>query len=113
MEVAADPQLLDLELAGAAALRAPDQGVVLRVVEVVDVAGVDPELAGEDLRVERRVLGPRVAVEPCEVGEGERVRRLCSGRFGSLRLRGRGVASYLRTGTALRLGRRRPSRVRQ
>ena len=113
VEVAADAQLLDLELAGAAALGAADQGVVLRVVEVVDVAGVDPELAGEDLRVERRLGCAGVAVEPGEVGERERVRRVWRSGFGCPGLRGRGVALCVGDGTALRRGRCRRPRSRQ
>ena len=80
MEVAAEAELRELELAGADALARADEGVVLRMVEVVDVVDVDPELAGEDLGVERRVGGAAVAVEPGEVGEGERLRRRRPGR---------------------------------
>ena len=49
VEVAADAQLLDLHLVGAAGLAGAVESVVLGMVEVVDVVRVDTELAGEVL----------------------------------------------------------------
>ncbi len=95
MEVAADSQLLHLELVAPAAFRGAGKGVIDRVIEIEDVAGIDPELAGEDFRVERRFLGAAVAVEPGEVGEGEGLRgaggRRRFGILGRRRNGGRGA----------------------
>ena len=73
VEVAADAELRDLELARAEDLARARDRVVHRLVEGVGVVGVDAELAGEHLRVERRLLRARVAGQPGEVGEGKRL----------------------------------------
>ena len=87
MKVAADAELRELKLAGSEDLARADDRVVLRLVEAVGEVRVDAELAGEHLRVERRLFGPRVAGQPREIGERERVwllvrlglvRRLCT-----------------------------------
>ena len=91
VEIATDPELLNLHLAGAPALAGPDEGVVGRAVEVADVRGVEPELAREVLRVEHRRVLPGIALKPGKIGERERRR----GRRGIGRgwwLRPRGVA---------------------
>src|SRR6188768_1015928 len=72
VEVAADAQLLHLDFLRAPALGCPDERMVPRSIEVVDIRRVDPELAGEVLAVEHRRLLPTGPVEPREIRERER-----------------------------------------
>ena len=79
MEVAADAELLHLQLARSSGLRRADERVVRRIVEVPDEARVGAELAREVLGIDRRVGRARVAVEPGEVAERERIGLLAGG----------------------------------
>ncbi len=78
MKIAAHAELLHLEFTRAAALRRADERVILRLVEVADVADVGAELAGECLCIEHRYVLSTVAVQPGEVGERKRRRRAVS-----------------------------------
>src|SRR5579859_2912914 len=69
MEISANSQLLHLELARASAFAGSAQRVVLRVVQIIDVADVRAEFSRKSFRFQRRILGAAVAVEPREVGK--------------------------------------------
>jgi len=71
VEVAADPEMLNLDLLRPAALGGPHQLVNRRLVEVIDVGHIRPEFAGDVLRIEHRLFLPAVAVQPCEIRERE------------------------------------------
>jgi hypothetical protein len=60
VKIAADPELGELVFAGSEDLARSTDGMVARVVEVVDVVGVYPQLTREDFGVERRFGGPRI-----------------------------------------------------
>ena len=79
MEIAADPELLHLNLAGPAAFRGADERVVARMIEVADIGDVAAKLTGEILRGQRRVLRARVAVQPRVVSEREWIRFFSDG----------------------------------
>ena len=81
VEVAADAELGDLDLAGAAASVDPSIVWSLRMVEIADVVDVDPEFAGEILRVERRALLRALPVSQVKSANanGSGFRGLCPG----------------------------------
>ncbi len=81
VEVAADAELRQLQLARSEDFARPADRVVLRMVEAVRERRVGAELAGEELGVHRRFLGARVAREPREIGKAERIRLLGRGRL--------------------------------
>jgi hypothetical protein len=56
--------------------------VILRVVEIIDIVAVKPELTRKGLCVQGRFLGPAVAVQPSEVGERERLSNFLFFRLG-------------------------------
>ena len=69
MQVSAEPELRQLELAGSKDLARSDDRVVLRFVEAVCEIRVDAKFAGKYLAVDRRQLRAWVAGQPGEVGE--------------------------------------------
>ena len=71
VKITAHAELLNLELAGAAALGRADQGVIRRMVEIADERDVGAEFASEILRVQHGRVLATVAVEPGEVTERE------------------------------------------
>ena len=71
MEVAADPKVRQGYFTGTKDLARSDDGVVLRVAEVVGVTNVRSNLGREIFGRVGSVLGAGVAVEPSEIGEGE------------------------------------------
>ena len=73
IEVAADPQLLHLELVRAARIGRADQRVILWLRDVVDVIAVEDELTREVLGRQREFGLPAIAVQPGEVREREGV----------------------------------------
>jgi hypothetical protein len=74
MEITANSQLLDLDFIRSTRFAGPGKSVILRMVEIIDIVAVKPELARKGLCVQGRFLGPAVAVQPAEVGECERLR---------------------------------------
>src|SRR4051794_32705188 len=71
VEVAANPELLELDLARASALRCPDQRVIDGMMELRDVCDISAKFAGERLAIEHgEVLAIR-PIEPREVSECE------------------------------------------
>jgi len=52
VKVSTHPELRDVKFAGTKDLTRADDGVVLGLVELVDVVDVDAEFAGEDLVAE-------------------------------------------------------------
>src|SRR5262250_113629 len=91
MEIAADAELCEMKFVRAENFAGAADGVVLGMMKIVDVIGVDANFRSEEFRVEGEVFGAGVAVEPGEIGEGERfglgglifLRGLSSRRSGS------------------------------
>ncbi len=73
MEVAADSELLHLHFVGATELAGSGEGVIPRMIEVVDVVRVDAHLRGKRLGVDHGGVLAAVAVQPREVSKGERL----------------------------------------
>jgi hypothetical protein len=74
MEVAADSQVCQRNLAGTKDFARSDDGVVLRVAEVVSVTHIRTYFRCEEFSGIRSVFGARIAVEPGEVGKSKRLR---------------------------------------
>src|ERR1700727_1251270 len=73
MEVAADPKVRQGYFTGTKDLARSDDGVVLRMAEVVGVTNVRANLGSEIFGRVGSVLGAGVAVEPSEIGKRERL----------------------------------------
>ena len=86
MEIAADSKICQRNLARAKDFARSDDGVVLRVAEVVSVTHIGTYFRAEEFSGIRSVFRPRVAVEPAEVGKSKRL-RVWIGGIGGIRLR--------------------------
>src|ERR1700722_5130063 len=84
MEVAADSKVRQSNLAGTKDLARSDDGVVLRMAEVVSVTHIRTYFRCEEFGCIRSVFSACVAVEPGEVGKGKRL-GVWAGRVGDLR----------------------------
>ena len=87
MEVAAHTQLGHLNFARPKNLARSADGVVFRVMEVVDVIDIGADFGRNELGIESRRFGPRGAVQPSPVRECERFSFLRFVGRGSLQLR--------------------------
>ena len=79
VKVAANPKLSKLEFIVAKDFARSPNRIVFRVVEVIRVVDVEPDLRGEELRSVWSVFGARVTGKPCEVRKGEWFRFLIAG----------------------------------
>src|ERR1700691_390366 len=84
MDVAADSKVRQSNLAGTKDFARSDDGVVLRMAEVVSVTHIGTYLRCEEFGCIRSVFSASVAVEPSEVGKSERL-GVWAGRVGDLR----------------------------
>src|SRR3984957_20927732 len=84
MEVAADSKVGQRNFARTKDFARADDGVVLRMPEVVSVTHIGTYLRCEEFRCIRSVFSACVAVEPGEVGKGKRF-GVWAGRVGDLR----------------------------
>ncbi len=73
VKIAAEAEEAQVELAGAESGGRADDGVIDRMVEVIDPVHVGGELTGEVLGIEQRGFLPVGAVEPGEIAKGERL----------------------------------------
>ena len=80
VKVAAETDLLDLEFARAELLGRAVDGVILRMIRVVQVVRIEANLRGEKLRVEDRRSFPAGAVHPADVADVRQWRHLVVGR---------------------------------
>ncbi len=71
MKIAADAELRQVDLVCSEDFARAADGVVFRMVEIVDVVCVHSNFRREEFRVESKIFGAGVAVEPSEVGESE------------------------------------------
>lgn len=71
MKVAANSKLGELDFIGAENFAGAADGVVFRMMEIANVVSVYANFGSEEFRVEGKVFGAGVAVEPGEIGEGE------------------------------------------
>src|SRR5579872_4320215 len=90
MEVTANSHLRELNFIGTKDLTRSAYGVVLWMVEIVDVVDIDSHFGGEGFGVQWRLLGARIAGQPGEVAERK---RLCFLGLGLVRRNSRRLGS--------------------
>ena len=71
MEVAADSKVRKCNFVGSKDVARSDDGMVLRMAEVVGVTNVRANLGSEIFGCVGSILGTGITVEPSEIGEGE------------------------------------------
>jgi len=72
MEIATNAKLRQLYFARAEDFTGAADRVISRMIEIVDVVGVNPEFAGEDFGIKGRLGGTRIPGQPGKVGKGKR-----------------------------------------
>src|SRR5262249_58995187 len=69
VEVSSDAELSHLEFVGPEDFARTTDGIVFWMVEVDDVIDVDSELAGENFRLQGKILLPSVTAHPAQISK--------------------------------------------
>jgi hypothetical protein len=64
VKVAADAQLGDVNFVGTKYFAGSANGVILRMIEIENVINVGPYFWSKEFRIESRLLGSRIAIQP-------------------------------------------------
>ncbi len=71
MKIAAYAKLRELHLIAAKYFAGTADGVVLRVIEIVDIVGIHANFGSEEFCIEGHIFNAGIAVQPAPVGESK------------------------------------------